>query len=107
MGSLIRPTDFSAILASRSGNPVASDARAHVGSHRDEGWGGWPPLPAPHGRRGRFCIVASLTAEDRLSPSHRNDRMRTATAQRSACVYTIPKNTSSSSCDGNGKRQET
>lgn len=47
MGSLIRPTDFSAILASRSGNPVASDARAHVGSHRDEGWGGVAPLSLP------------------------------------------------------------
>ena len=46
-------SDFSAILASRSGAPVASDARAHVASRRDED---------------AFCVVASSTAEVGLIP---------------------------------------
>jgi hypothetical protein len=61
-------TDFSPFLASRSGGPVASDARAHVAGHRDEGGGGRGPLsPALHGDA--FWVVASSAAEVGLIPS--------------------------------------
>ncbi|OQU82435.1 hypothetical protein SORBI_3006G238900, partial [Sorghum bicolor] len=72
VGSLIRPTDFSAILASRSGAPVASDARAHVASHRDGGCTGGTLL-----RRGLIDGSGWF-----LIPLSR----RIACAQHSACV---------------------